>query len=256
MTEKSIRPLLSGGFSLVCRDSFHAATMNFENIFKALRSRLRDEGLRGVGHALQDRCYVRWSEWRLGIHSEAVIDLKEFGIRNELFRPYVPTDYRSFQTILAGLKIRPNEDVFLDFGSGMGRAVIMAAKYPFRKIYGVEIAPQLNEIARQNVRSAPRLKCRDIELVTANAREFVIPDEITMIYFFNPFGGEVLAEVLQNIRASLRRLPRTLRLICKIPARSAFEEEIIKHTWLIKEREIIFDTNSRYLFLTVHDKEG
>ena len=241
----------------MCRDSFHAATVNFENIFKALRSTLRGEGLRGVYRALRDRCYVRWFEWRLGIHSEAVIDLKEFGIRNELFRPYVATDYRSFQTILAALDVRPNEDVFLDFGSGMGRAVIMAAKYPFRKIYGVEIAPQLNEIASQNVRSAlPRLKCRDIELVTANAREFVIPDEVTVIYFFNPFSGEVFADVLQNIRASLRRRPRTLRLICKIPERSAFEEEIFKHKWLIKDREIIFDTSSRYLFLTVHDTEG
>jgi len=54
----------------------------------------------------------------------------------------------------------------------------------------------------------------------------------------------------------LRRRPRALRLICKIPERSAFEEEIVKHTWLIKEREIIFDTNSRYLFLTAHDTEG
>jgi len=114
----------------------------------------------------------------------------------------------------------------------------------------------LNEIARQNVRRAlPRLKCRDIELITANAREFVIPDEATVIYFFNPFSGEVLTDVLQNIRASLRRRRRALRLICKIPERSAFEEEIFKHTWLIKEREIIFDTNSRYLFLTVHDNE-
>ena len=240
----------------MCRDSFHAATVNFENIFKALHSTLRGEGLRGVYRTLRDRCYVRWFEWRLGIRSEAVIDLKELGIRNELFRPYVATDYRSFQTILAALDVRPNEDVFLDFGSGMGRAVIMAAKYPFRKIYGVEIAPQLNKIASQNVRSAlPRLKCRDIELITANAREFVIPDEATVIYFFNPFSGEVLADVFQNIRASLRRRPRALRLVCKIPERSAFEEEIFKHKWLIKEREIIFDTNSRYLFLTVHDKE-
>ena len=163
---------------------------------------------------------------------------------------------RHAKTILDGLEIRSNEDVFLDFGSGMGRAVIMAAKYPFRKIYGVEIARQLNEIARQNVhRALPRLKCRDIELITANAREFVIPDEATVIYFFNPFSGEVLTDVLQNIRASLRRRRRALRLICKIPGRSAFEEEIFKHTWLIKEREIIFDTNSRYLFLTVHDNE-
>src|SRR5436853_2105171 len=230
--------------------------MNPKEAFRSFGSVLRERGIRAFFRAITDRLYVRWFEWRLGIRSEAVIDLKEFGIRNELFRPYVATDYCSFQTILDALEVRSNEDVFLDFGSGMGRAVIMAAKYPFRKIYGVEIAPQLNKIASQNVRSAlPRLKCRDIELITANAREFVIPDEVTVIYFFNPFSGEVLSDVLNNVRASLRRRPRALRLICKIPARSALEEEIFKHKWLIKEREIIFDTNSRYLFLTVHDTE-
>jgi len=231
--------------------------MNPKEAFRSFGSVLREHGVRALIRAIGDRLYIRWFEWRLGIRSEAVINLKELGIDNTSCRPYVPTDYHSFQTILDGLEIRSNEDVFLDFGSGMGRAVIMAAKYPFRKIYGIEIARQLNEIARQNVRRAlPRLKCRDIELITANAREFVIPDEATVIYFFNPFSGEVLADVLQNIRASLRRQPRALRLICKIPERSAFEEEIVKHTWLVKEREIIFDTNSRYLFLTAHDTEG
>lgn len=231
--------------------------MNPKQALRSFASVLRQRGIRAVFRAITDRFYIRWCEWRLGIRSEAVIDLSDLGISDKLFRPYVPTDYRSFRTILAALDVRPSEDVFLDLGSGMGRAVIMAAKYPFRKIYGVEIAPQLSEIARQNVRSAlPRLKCRDIELVTANAREFVIPDEVTVIYFFNPFGSEVLADVLQNIRASLRRQPRALRLVCKIPERSAFEEEIFKHTWLIKEREIIFDTNSRYLFLAVHDGQA
>ena len=238
------------------RETSARLIVNPKEAFRSFGSVLREHGVRALFRAITDRLYIRWFEWRLGIHSEAIIDLKELGIRNELFRPYVPTDYRSFQTILDVLEVRSCEDVFLDFGSGMGRVVIMAAKYRFRKIYGVEIARQLNEIARQNVRRAlPRLKCRDIELITANAREFVIPDEATVIYFFNPFSGEVLTDVLQNIRASLRRRPRALRLICKIPERSAFEEEIFKHTWLIKEREIIFDTNSRYLFLTVHDNE-
>ena len=226
--------------------------MNPKEAFRSFASVLREHGVRALFRAITNRLYIRWFEWRLGIRSEAVIDLKELGIKNELFRPYVPTDYRSFHTILRALEIRPTEDVFLDFGSGMGRAVIVAAKYPFRKIYGIEVAPQLNQVARQNVSNAlPRLKCRDIELITTDAREFAIPDEVTAIYFFNPFGGEVLADVLQNIRASVRRQPRALRLICKIPARSAFEEEVVKHTWLIKEREFVFDANSRYIFFTI-----
>src|SRR5437016_4378836 len=175
------------------RETSARLLMNPKEAFRSFGSVLREHGVRALIRAIGDRLYIRWFEWRLGIRSEAVINLKELGIDNTSCRPYVPTDYHSFQTILDGLEIRSNEDVFLDFGSGMGRAVIMAAKYPFRKIYGVEIARQLNEIARQNVRRAlPRLKCRDIELITANAREFVIPDEATVIYFLIPSPAKSL----------------------------------------------------------------
>ena len=225
--------------------------MSLKQSLRSFAHILQDQGIRATFRGMGDRLYIRWLEWRFDIRSEAVIDLKEFGIQNELYRPYVPTDYRSFRKIINALQIRASEEVFLDFGSGLGRAVVIAATRPFRKIYGVEIAAQLAEVARQNVRRAlPRLKCRDIQIITTNAREFAIPDEVTVIYFFNPFCGEVLADVLKNIRESLRRHPRVLRLICKIPAQSAFEEEIHKHTWLAKERELIFDVNSRYLLLS------
>src|SRR5437868_13891630 len=102
--------------------------MNPKEAFHSFGSVLRERGIRAFFRAITDRLYIRWFEWRLGIRSEAVIDLKEFGIKNELFRPYVPTDYRSFQTILDVLEVRSCKDVFLDFGSGMGRVVIIDRK--------------------------------------------------------------------------------------------------------------------------------
>jgi len=214
-------------------------------------TQFRQQGLRAMLRAMTDRCFVRWFEWRFGIRSESVIELKELGLENQFYRPYVPTDYRSFLKVLDALPIKPGEDSFLDFGSGLGRAVILAATRPFRRVVGVEIAPQLNTAARENVRRAlPRLICRDIELVTIDATQFAIAGDIAVIYFFNPFAGEVLARVLANVRESLRAKPRSLRLICKIPAQSAFEEEIRQHKWLVTERELVFDANSRYLFLT------
>ncbi len=225
--------------------------MHLLHVTRGFAAQFRQQGLRATLNAMTDRLYIRWFEWWFGIRSDSVIELKELGIENEQCRPYVPTDYRSFLKVLHSLNVRTGEDVFLDFGSGLGRAVILAATLPFRKVIGVEFAPQLNEVARQNVRNAlPRLKCHEVEIATTDATQFVIPPGVTVIYFFNPFCGEVLARVLTNIRASLRQNPRELRLICKIPAQSAFEEEIRKHTWLVKERELVFDMNCRYLFLT------
>ena len=228
--------------------------MDLKKALREFQYLFREKGLRATCRSLMDRIGIRWFEWRFDIRSEAVIELKEFGIENELYRPYVATDYRSFRKVLDELPIRPGVDGFLDFGCGMGRAVILAATHPFRKAYGVEIALRLSEVARENVRHAlPRLKCRDIEIITADATQFAIPHEVTVIYFFNPFCGEVLTRVLENVRESLRRNPRPLRLVCKVPAKSAFEEEIRRHRWLVQEREIVFDMNNRYLFLAAKD---
>jgi tRNA1(Val) A37 N6-methylase TrmN6 len=62
-----------------------------------------------------------------------------------------------------------NRDVFVDFGSGKWRAIFWAARYPFRRVIGVELSAQLNALARRNInRNRHRLTCRDIHLVTAD----------------------------------------------------------------------------------------
>src|SRR6185436_7767539 len=51
---------------------------------------------------------------------------------------------------------------FVDLGSGMGRAVLVASEFPFRRIVGVEIAAELHAIAGRNVRRyRGRQQCRD-----------------------------------------------------------------------------------------------
>ena len=45
-----------------------------------------------------------------------------------------------------------SEFTFIDFGAGMGRALLIASDYPFRSIIGVELLPSLADIAEQNLR--------------------------------------------------------------------------------------------------------
>src|SRR5581483_12232263 len=42
---------------------------------------------------------------------------------------------------------------FLDLGAGMGRAMLLGSRYPFRKILGVELNSLLARMARRNLRS-------------------------------------------------------------------------------------------------------
>ena len=43
------------------------------------------------------------------------------------------------------------DDVFIDFGSGKGRILLLASQFGFCKIIGVEFSPELNIIAQNNI---------------------------------------------------------------------------------------------------------
>ena len=52
-----------------------------------------------------------------------------------------------------------------------------------------------------------------IELVPADARRYVVPSDVNVIHFFNPFEGPVLEEVVANIRESHGRCPRAIYIL-------------------------------------------
>jgi SAM-dependent methyltransferase len=107
-----------------------------------------------------------------------------------------------------------DEDTFVDFGCGKGRVVHQAAKHPFRRVIGVEVSPRLAEIARRNLAmGSHQHRCRDVEIVVADVTDFQVPDDLTIGYFFHPFGEKTLAPVLRGIIDSIDRHPRCVRLI-------------------------------------------
>jgi hypothetical protein len=98
-------------------------------------------------------------------------------------------------------------------GCGKGGAMITLAKY-FSRVDGVEISSELAEIARNNLRRAHASRS---EVYCADATEFTDLDRYTVVYMFNPFTAPVVSQALANLRESLRRRPRALRLIYRNP---------------------------------------
>lgn len=158
------------------------------------------------------------------------VDLGQIGIVNPECSPYEPTDYLTFQQFM---KLTPPKDgdTLLDLGSGMGWVVIMAALYPFQKVIGVEISPQFNVIAEKNLNGVrEKLRCKDVQLVTSNAADYSIASDVTHIYLFNPFSGEILKKVFQNIRQSLSTHPRNCVIMFKNPRN--LERDVGPCAWL------------------------
>jgi len=102
------------------------------------------------------------------------------------------------------------EDSILDYGSGKGALLVLFRKYPFRKIAGVELSEKLQSIAQRNFR---KLNINNLHLFHSDARTFTDIDQYNHFYFYNPFPWEVMEVVLQNIIASIRKAPRSVKLI-------------------------------------------
>jgi hypothetical protein len=173
---------------------------------------------RNVSELLFDRRY--------GIHTSGRIDLSEFGLAHQERVYYIASNWHILRRALRRYEIGP-DDVFIDIGSGMGRVVLEATRYPFKRVIGVELARELHGIAEENVRrTRRRLRCAEVELVNSDILDYDLPDDVTFVYMFNPFRGGIFRAVIGNLIQSLDRNPRTVHLIYLRP----FEEPYLLGT--------------------------
>jgi precorrin-6B methylase 2 len=165
-------------------------------------------------------------ERRYNVVTDGRVPLSVLGIDDEHRVDYVPSGWLSLRRVLPRRTVGP-EDVFIDIGSGKGRAVLVAATYPFRRVIGVELSSELHEAACANLeRNRDRLTCKNVELVCADALEYEVPDDVSVVFLYNPFTGPVFERVLDKLIASVDRNPRTLRVVYANPV----EEEALLAT--------------------------
>jgi SAM-dependent methyltransferase len=147
---------------------------------------------------------------RLGVETRGYSDLR-----------YEPTPAEVFHEMIAKIPFDPRDFVFVDFGSGKGKVLMLAAQYPFRSVVGVELWEDLHRIALDNLESFRKRPHRATEVASfrMDAADFSFPDAPLVLYFFNPFPEAVLARVLSNLRDSLARAPRRIFLLFYAPVR-------------------------------------
>jgi len=96
----------------------------------------------------------------------------------------------------------PTRDyTFVDLGSGMGRAMLLASGLPFREVVGVELNPTLARIARKNAaawHAAGRARA-PMRVICGDAVEFRFPEGPCAAFLFNPFGAPVMRRLLRAL---------------------------------------------------------
>ena len=187
----------------------------------------RDFGVQTSSHAFS---------WDLELQSEG----DDIGTEEPM---YLPTSSLAFRRIMSCLPENFGNLLFIDYGSGKGRTLLLAAEYNFKKIIGVEFGKELHDIAEKNILNyrSPKRRCDDINSVLIDATLYELPDEPCVLYFFNPFEESVMRKVIKKIRASYFSNPRRMILVYYKPKfPEIFQEQDFIHESMAGKRSYLF----------------
>jgi SAM-dependent methyltransferase len=142
--------------------------------------------------------------------------------------------------MLKKLPVDKKKSTLLDYGCGKGRAIITAAAFPFNKVIGVEIS-YLIDVAKKNIDKEKHRKTNNIELIHCDAMDYIIPADVNIFYFYNPFRGAILEKVTRNIYSSFKDTPRKIFII--FFNNDHFDKVIAHQDWLTKIDQLEFYFN-------------
>jgi SAM-dependent methyltransferase len=127
---------------------------------------------------------------------------------------YGPVNAWAFRKLLRNLDL-PRTSHFVDLGCGLGRACILAAQYGFAKVTGVELAPELCDIARDNISRCRSAASRaiPINIIQADASDYCEHTDGDVFFMYRPFSWEFLQIVLSKLADRAAERTKSLTII-------------------------------------------
>ena len=171
---------------------------------------------RGVLHPF-DRRYGTDTGGYLG--PEDLVNGRENDALNHGYSAIAPSVFheacRRWRETLPAVSGRIEAYSFVDVGAGKGRALLLAAELPFRKVIGVELSEELARIAQNNVTrwsqvARPKAKIR---VVQGDAAKFRWPRTPLLVYLYNPFACSLVAQMAENAAAAAESSSRLVDLL-------------------------------------------
>jgi SAM-dependent methyltransferase len=122
--------------------------------------------------------------------------------------PYLPCAVDPLLRLVEHARVQAS-DVFVDVGSGLGRAAALVHLMTGARAIGLEIQPALVAAARD---LTARLRLPDVTFVEGDAVQSTALSQGSVFLLYCPFGGERLEATLATL-ASIART-RTIRVCC------------------------------------------
>lgn len=157
------------------------------------------------------------------------VNLSALGVarhRAVLGNGYQASNGRALEQCLAVAGIDPGQYTFIDYGSGKGRVVLIAATLGFAHTIGVEFAPELHEVAERNAALFEKAggAARRSEMILGDAGSYEPPEGPLFAYIYNAFGPVILREALERLEARAAAGQTIVALYVNPRHRETFEE--------------------------------
>ena len=199
---------------------------------------------RGIVNTFKLLTYEGKYEKQLGINTHSIVNLSNLtlaGKSSDQNHHYQGASYFILFSIFNRLPLETKKFPLIDYGCGKGRALFVAEQCGFTKLIGVDIAKELIDDANANKLVYKQKNAQsEITFLFNDATKYQIPNDACVFYFFNPFGEEIMQNVITNIKESLKQNPRKIYCIYLNPKyKTVFEENGFKVFYTEK--------NKRYL---------
>ena len=195
--------------------------MKLKILFDLFKKIMNDINQKGLINAV--KIYLLKIDTRIFDYKYNVKTHKDLNINNLKFNSINKKEAFNYETIaifsikqiLNNIDINKN-DIFIDFGCGKGRVLLIASQYKFKKIIGIEFSPELVDIARSNVSI-----CKDynsfnidiIKIIEGDVLDYKYNNNETVFYLYNPFSNIILDRLCEDIVKSYISNPRRILLI-------------------------------------------
>ena len=195
--------------------------MRYTSVAHEALASVKRVGLKGTAMLAMARAYDRAFDTRWGVDTAKRAELDELEIDADTVgrgQMYQPTGVLAFREVLQQVSF-PNPGVFVDYGCGKGRTLLLASRLPFKRVVGIEFSSELCDSATSNARifDAAGQSKAPIEVVCTDAVLYDYRGDENIFYFFYPFDADLMERVLDSIDKSLRKDPRDAVLVYYYP---------------------------------------
>lgn len=204
------------------------------------RATMRNAMLYMFSNAPEDQFDIKW-----GTYTSNHIGFTDLGFTPEQMeagRAYSATPSKLVSSILNDLKFNFSDFSYVDLGSGLGRTLMLASLYEFKKVEGVELSEVLVSICNKNISifSEKASVKSPINVKNEDVLQYQFPTGKTLVFMYDPFKPMLLAECLKKIYRHCQSSPENevyIVYVRSFHALPTFNEldfmKVIKHVQVI-----------------------